>query len=157
MRIQTVMICVIALLMLSIVPVNAAVELNDRTDIFLTAFVPCADGGAGEIIEMSGPLHTLVTARINGNSVSGKFHYQPQGISGIGQTTGARYQATGVTQQTFKSILQDGQARFNYINNFRIIGQGPENNFLVHENLRFTIYPDGTMTVSHDNFSVDCK
>jgi len=27
----------------------------------------------------------------------------------------------------------------------------------VHENLHFTIDADGTMTVFHDNFSIDCK
>jgi hypothetical protein len=83
--------------------------------------------------------------------------FQPQGISGTGETTGAKYQATGVTQQSFKNSLQNGQANLTFVNNFRIIGQGPENNFLVHETLHITINANGTTTVSHDNFSVDCK
>jgi hypothetical protein len=149
--------CLVAVLAIVVVPGNAAVQVNDKTVISLTVFVPCAAGGAGEIVDLSGPLHTSVSATINGNNVSGKFHFQPQGISGTGETTGDKYQATGVTQQTFKTSLQNGQANLTFVNNFRIIGQGPGNNFLVHENLHINVNANGTLTVSHDNFSIDCK
>jgi hypothetical protein len=156
-KMQIVTIYLVALLAILVAPANAAVGVNDQTDIFLTVFIPCADGGVGEVVDLSGALHTLISSSINGNNVSGKFHFQPQGISGTGETTGAKYQATGVTQYSFKSSLQNGQASFTFVNNFRIIGQGPGNNFLMHESLHFTINADGTMTVFHDNFSVDCK
>jgi hypothetical protein len=149
--------CLVAVLAIVVVPGNAAVQVNDKTVISLTVFVPCAAGGAGEIVDLSGPLHTSVSATINGNNVSGKFHFQPQGISGTGETTGDKYQGTGVTQQTFKTSLQNGQANLTFVNNFRIIGQGPGNNFLVHENLHINVNANGTLTVSHDNFSIDCK
>jgi hypothetical protein len=83
--------------------------------------------------------------------------FQPQGISGTGETTGANYQATGVTKESFKNSLQNGQANITSVNNFRIIGQGPGNNFLVHETMHVSINADGNVTVSHDNFSIDCK
>jgi hypothetical protein len=151
------MICLVAVLTILIAPANAAVQVNDRTDISLTVFIPCAAGGAGEIVDLSGPLHTLMSFTINGNNVSGYFHFQPQGISGTGESTGTKYQATGVTQESFKSSLQNGQANFTFVNNFRIIGQGPGNNFLVHETMHMTINANGTATVFHDNFSIDCK
>jgi hypothetical protein len=149
--------CICTLLASMIVPANAAVQENDTTEIDLTIFIPCAAGGAGETVDLTGPLHTLITFTINGNNVSGFFHFQPQGISGTGENTGAKYQATGVTQESFKNSLQSGQANETFVNNFRIIGQGPGNNFLVHETLHFTINADGAVTVSHDNFSADCK
>ena len=149
--------CICTLLASMIVPANAAVQENDTTEINLTVFIPCAAGGAGETVDLTGPLHTLITFTINGNNVSGFFHFQPQGISGTGETTGAKYQATGVTQESFKNSLQNGQANETFVNNFRIIGQGPGNNFLVHETLHFTINANGAVTVSHDNFSADCK
>ncbi len=149
--------CLVAALALSLAPINAAVQVNDKTDVVIGVFIPCAAGGVGEVVFLSGPLHTLITYTINGNNVSGTYHFQPQGISGTGETTGDKYQATGVTRQSFKSSLQNGQANFTYVNNFRIIGQGPGNNYLVHETLHFTINADGTLTVSHDNFSVECK
>ena len=78
-------------------------------------------------------------------------------LVGTGETTGLKYQATGITQQSFSSSLQNGQANFTFVNNFRIIGQGPGNNYLVHETMHFTINADGTLTVSFDNLTVDCK
>jgi hypothetical protein len=148
--------CLVALAV-SIAPAGAAVQVNDKTNVNLTIFVPCAAGGAGEVVDLSGPLHTLVSATINGNNVSGYFHFQPQGISGTGETTGANYQGTGVTEESFKSSLQNGQANLTFVNNFRIIGQGPGNNYLVHETMHVSVNADGTVTVSHDNFSIDCK
>jgi hypothetical protein len=148
--------CLIALAV-SIAPADAAVQVNDKTDVNLTIFVPCAAGGAGEIVDLSGSLHTLISFTINGNNVSGYFHFQPQGISGIGETTGAKYQGTGVTEETFKNSLQNGQSNLTFVNNFRIIGQGPGNNYLVHETLHVSVNADGTVTVFHDNFSIDCK
>lgn len=150
-------VCVLAALASAILPANAAVQVNDRTDISLSVFIPCAAGGAGELVDLTGPLHTLITFTINGNNVSGFFHFQPQGISGTGETTGDKYQGTGVTQESFKTSLQNGQANITSVNNFRIIGQGAGNNFLVHETLHITINADGNVTVFHDNFSVECK
>jgi len=151
------MVCVLGALVIAIHPANASVQVNDQTDISLTVFIPCAAGGVGQVVDLTGPLHTLITFTINGNNVSGFFHFQPQGISGTGETTGEKYQATGVTQESFKTSLQDGQANSTFVNNFRIIGQGPGNNFLVHETLHFAINANGTVAVFHDNFSVECK
>ena len=72
----------IAVLVTLTLPANAAVVVNDKSEIFLSIFVPCAAGGAGEIIDVIGPLHTLVSFTINGNNVSGYVHFQPQGITG---------------------------------------------------------------------------
>jgi len=150
-------ICLLAVLTIQVVPANAAVQENDTTAISLSVFIPCAAGGAGEVVDLSSPLHTLISFTINSNNVSGYFHLQPQGISGIGESTGAKYHATGVTAESFKNSLQNGQANLTFVNNFRIIGQGPGNNYLVHETMHVKINADGTITVFHDNFSVDCK
>ena len=154
----TITMCLFAALALFTVPANAAKQVNDKSDIELSFFVPCAAGGAGELVDLSGPLHTLITFTINGNNVSGTTHFQPQGVSGTGETTGDKYQATGVTKDTsFKASFQNGQAQQTFLNNFRIIGTGPGNNFLVHELTHITINANGIVTVLHDNLSVLCK
>ena len=157
-KITTIMMLLFAALALFAVQANAAKQINDMSDINLTVFVPCAAGGAGEIVDLSGPLHTLITFAINGNNVSGKAHFQPQGIVGSGETTGDKYQATGVTKaSSFKASFQNGQAQQTFVNNFRIIGQGPGNNFLVHEVAHITFNANGIVTVFHDSFTIDCK
>ena len=154
----TLLMLLFAALALFTVPANAAKQVNDTSEINLTVFVPCAAGGAGELVDLSGPLHTLITFSINGNNVSETAHFQPQGLSGTGETTGDKYQATGVTKDTsFKVSFQNGQAQQTFVNNFRIIGSGSGNNFLVHEVLHVTFNANGTVTVFHDNFSIDCK
>jgi hypothetical protein len=147
----------LSLLTASIMAAHAAVQVNDSTNISLSVFIPCAAGGVGEVVDLTGSLHSLVSFTENANNVSGYFHFQPQGVGGTGETTGAQYNGTGVTQQSFSTSLQNGQANLTYVNNFRIIGQGPGNNFLLHETLHITFNADGTVTVFHDNFSFDCK
>ena len=134
-----------------------AITFTDNVQIpfDLIVFVPCAAGGAGEDVALSGTLHVLFHTTIdNSGGFHTKFHFQPQGISGMGLTTGDKYQATGETQGT-----DNGKVGFEstFVNNFKIIGQGPGNNFLVHENFHITVNANGEVTASVDNFSVECK
>jgi len=153
-----ILILLFAALAFFTVPANAAKQANDTSEINLTFFVPCAAEGAGELVDLSGPLHTLITFTINRNNVSGTAHFQPQGLCGTGETTDDKYQATGVTKDTsFKASFQNGQAQQTFVNNFRIIGTGPGNNFLVHEVTHITINANGIATVLHDNLSVICR
>ncbi len=153
---KTTALCLVCLLV-TMFPASGEVTVNDDVEIFLSEFVPCAAGGNGEVVDLSGRLHTVVTFTINNNNVIGHFHVQPQGVSGVGETTGLKYQGTGVTESSFKGVLQNGQANITFVNNFRIIGQGPGNDFLVHETLQIKINADGIATVTHDHFMTDCK
>ena len=123
--------------------------------IDILVFIPCAAGGAGEFVELTGNLHDLfhVTFTSSG-TFRMTFSDNPQGISGTGWTTGDKYQGTGITRDTFGGRVGYEET---FVNNFRIIGQGTGNNFLIHENLHITVNANGTMTVFHDNFSVVCK
>jgi hypothetical protein len=149
----------VAVLSIAVVSSSSGAPASSSTvstvfPIDLIVFVPCANGGAGEDVALSGNLHDLFHITVNGNSLHVKTHDQPQGISGTGLVTGDKYQATGVTQDEFNTSFGMEET---FINNFRIIGQGPGNNFLVHENFHITINANGTVTASHDNFTVDCK
>lgn len=139
--------------------VQAAVSetTNEQIDVSILAFVPCANGGAGEFIIVSGPLHILTHVTIsNSGNIHVKQHFQPQGLSGEGLTTGDKYQGTGVTQEQF-NLNGPLPITDTFINNFRMIGQGPGNNFMVHENFHVTVNANGTVTSVHDNFSVTCN
>ena len=137
---------------------SAVTSNSDITiPIDLVVFVPCANGGAGELIEVSGPLHVLSQLTIsNSGNVVLYSHFQPQGISGTGFVTGDKYQGTGITQSmnTFNTPFP---ITFTFVNNFYMIGQGPNNNFNVHETFHFTINANGEVTAFADNFSVTCQ
>ena len=135
----------------------AHVTTNEKVNVDIPVFIPCAVNGAGEFVLLSGSLHVLTTTTINGNKVSGKYHFQPQGIRGFGETTGDKYQATGVTQGEFKGSFINGQFTQTDINNFRIIGKGNGNNYLIHAVNHFTINANGKFTSVVNKFSSDCK
>jgi hypothetical protein len=121
----------------------------------IVVFVPCARGGQGEFVSLTGSLHILFVDIIDDNGgVHSKFHNQPQAVSGTGLITGDKYQAVGETQGTFNARVG---SEFTFVNNFNVIGQGPGNNFLIHETVHVTFLADGTVTANVDNFSVKCK
>ena len=135
----------------------AAVTTNESDTISFSTFVPCANGGAGEVVAGDIQLHVLLTMTINANSVTVKELFQPQGGALVGQSTGDVYRATGNTQDIQTASLTSGQSTFTFINNFRIIGPGTGNNFLAHEAFHVTVGADGTVVTTHDNVSETCK
>ncbi len=137
---------------------SAGVTQNDvNQTIPWSDFIPCANGGAGEDVSGTIDLHMLMTSTVNGNNVSGKYHFQPQGSNLVGSVSGDTYQATGVSQGTFKGSLQNGQFMATDVNNYRLIGHGPGNNLLIHEVSHITVNANGDVTVTFDKPSVDCK
>ncbi|HXC70739.1 MAG TPA: hypothetical protein VN644_12220 [Pyrinomonadaceae bacterium] len=119
-------------------------------------FIPCANGGAGELVEIVGTLHVHVHLTTNGNRVNGKLHFQPQGASGVGMVTGDVYRATGVTHEDTVP-LTDGPDNITLINIFSFIGPGPDNNFRVHQNIHLTINANGEVTADFNNTTTDCS
>ena len=100
-------------------------------------------GGCTELIHVTGELHILFHSTLTSSgSVHFKSHFQPQGVKGTGLVTGTKYEATGVTQEEFNynGPLPHTET---LVNNFRLVGQGPGNNFLVHENFHITISSNG--------------
>lgn len=137
-------------------PVTTFTE-NMIIPISLEVDIPCANGGAGDVVRFEGELHDLFHVTINQNSAMFKFHDNPQGLSATGLFSGVKYQATGVTQRQFKISASNGVYEETFINNFRIIGQGPGNNFIVHETYHVTFNANGILTAEVDNFTVECK
>src|SRR6184192_2552856 len=85
---------------------HAEVITNVSVPVNIPVFIPCAAGGAGELVVLSGDLHVLVRFTMSkSGGVHAAAHFQPQGISGIGQTTGEKYQGTGVTQDEFNARI----------------------------------------------------
>jgi len=132
-----------------------AFTVSQKIQIDFQVFVDCANGGAGELVDFSGILHDLFHVTLNGNQTVLKFHDQPEGLFGVGEITGDKYKATGVTQETTRIGVVG--VTDNFINNFKLIGQGPGNNLLIHENIHVTINGNGTLTATHDHFTAECK
>lgn len=128
---------------------------NVRFPIEIIVFVPCAAGGIGEEVLLSGNLHVLFRTTIDSRGgFHSKFHAQPQGLSGVGLTTGDRYRGTGVTQDKFNGRVG---STYTFVNNFNIIGQGPGNNAMIHQTFHVTVNARGQVTAVVDNFRATCR
>jgi len=121
-------------------------------------FVPCANGGDGETIDMSGTLHILTYTTEDANGGLHTYvHFQPQGATAVGQDTGDIYRAVGVTQQSMNIHSSGFPVTQTFVNNFRMIGPGPGNNLQMHQTMHMTIDANGTTTVDFDKPSINCN
>jgi hypothetical protein len=126
-----------------------------RTPIDGLMSASCANGGAGEDVAVSGTLHEVFHTTVDG---AGGFHVRQQfnwqGVGGIGQVTGAKYRFTG--GNVLELNMKAGSEQ-TLVNNFRVIGQGPDNNFVFHQTSHVTVNANGTVTVSHLSFQFECR
>jgi hypothetical protein len=129
---------------------------NYSEPIRFTHFIPCAAGGAGENVEFFGTLHILFRYTLNKNGIySLESEHNPNHLMGIGLSSGEKYVGTGITQ--FHQITGKINEAYTFTDNFRLIGQGPDNNFTVKETLHYTVNANGKMTVDVDNYSEECN
>ncbi len=152
---QLAMMACLGICSLAAPPAQAGKVVNQVIPLSILVFVPCANGGDGELVLLSGDAHEMVDFTADhAGGVHVKEHENFQGISGVGETTGLKYQATGATNTEFNASIGSEET---FVSNFRVIGQGPNNNFLVHENVHITINANGTVASSVDNVSIECK
>ena len=140
---------------MSVTAAQAEVVSNETASYAYSGFVPCANGGAGELLTGRIDVHNLITSTVNGNVDTGQFQFQPRG-SLVGTITGDTYQLTGVTRGTYNEILQSGEYTLTYVNSYQLIGPGPGNNLQVREIAHLTLDGDDVV-VQHDNFSIECN
>jgi hypothetical protein len=153
-RVKSSLLILALVLLANSQPLFAEVQSNIKVPVNVGVFIPCAAGGAGEVVFLTGDLHVLLRFTVTASgAIHGAFHFQPQRISGVGQTTGEKYEGTGITQDQFNARIGSEETS---VNNFRIIGQGSGNNFLIHDNFHFIMHTNGA-TAFMDNFSVDCR
>jgi hypothetical protein len=133
---------------------QAEVVTNETVSYAWSGFVPCANGGAGELVTGGIDVHNLITSTTNDNVDTWQFQFQPSG-SLVGRITGDTYKLTGATRGTYDDILQSGEYTLTYVNSYQLIGPGPANNLRVREIAHVTIDGDDVV-VQHDDFSIEC-
>jgi hypothetical protein len=152
--IQDSLAVVLALLLAFTIPAQAAVVTNTSIPISLPVYIPCVP----ESVTLTGNLHVLTSVTVDGNSgLHVDILANPQGISGTGSVTGDKYQGTGETRTGFNVGPAGFPFETTFVNNFKIIGQGTGNNYIVHDTIHLTIDANGNVTATVTNTSVDCK
>ena len=138
------------ILCLFAVAVNAQSTSTIIADLPFEIYVPCQDEWAVGTIN----LH-IVEHYNQAGEMTGIEHYQPQKGILIGQVTGKKYHANGVSQAMMNSQNENGATTYTLMDNANFVGQGG-----VHLRL-FTLYhitinANGDVTTEIDNSSVEC-
>lgn len=141
-------------------PPSLAVTSSSQTTVSFSRriWVPCANDGAGESVALLGRLevHSQATEDQQGG-VHLVTLVRPSGVIGIGFVSGQTYRGTGGTLEVEGYNYDGYPATYNFVNNFRIIGQGPGNNLLMHMTLHQTVNADGEITSDVDFRSLECR
>jgi hypothetical protein len=127
---------------------------NTTASFGYAGWVPCANGGAGELVTGTIEMHDLVTSTVNETVDASQFMSAPRG-SLVGQTTGDTYRLSGVTRGTYVELVQSDRYVATYINRYRLIGPGAGNDLTVRETTHITRAGDDVV-VRHDDFAIEC-
>jgi hypothetical protein len=121
---------------------------------FDTVLAP--EEACGEAIHLSGTLLAQFTfTESSGGNVEIGFHFNPQGVRGVGLTSGATYHATGETLGT-TTIKAKGGISDTFVNNFKIIGEGSAPNFLETDVIHLTVNAKGVVTATVEKSMIRC-
>ena len=120
-----------------------------------TLFIPCGNDGAGEEVALQGSLKIAEHIVYNDRGFTLDYHVITQGITGVGLTTGENFQASGGIKSTITGEFGEvGQYSRVFIQQLRIVGQNTV--FKVTYKVKITITPDGKITTSIEDETVDC-
>lgn len=137
----------IALVLLVQPPSLSAAATSTSVPFAQINFVPCAAGGAGELVFLSGNLHIVTGVTVDKRGgLHVVTHFQPQGATGVGLTTGDVYQGNGVTRNSQNFNAGGLPITLTSVNNFRLVAPGPGNNLQVHQVTHITINENGVLT-----------
>lgn len=139
----------------SVTAAQAGVVTNTTTSIAYAGWVPCANGGAGELVTGTIAVHDLVTSTENGNVDAWQFESEPRGTL-VGSVTGDAYRLAGLTRGTYVEGFRSGVYTATYVSRYLLIGRGTGNNLVVRETAHLTLMGDEPV-VSHDEWTITCS
>ena len=129
-----------------------AVTRNDQLPFARRVFNSCT----GEFIQLAGTVHILRSATAD---AAGGFHVRSHinlKVSGVGETTGAKYEAVQVNNFTFNAQPPFPVTRTFRIN-VRIIGQGQTGDIMESILLHFTVNANGEVTAEIRDVEFSCS
>jgi hypothetical protein len=96
-------------------------------------------------------MNTLPNGRFHG-----KYHFNEQGTTGVGLTTGRKYQFMELQNEEVR-MVGDLPYTITAISMRRAISQGSAGNFVVLNRYHVTLNADGTVVVERNDVSAECR
>ncbi len=121
-----------------------------------TLFIPCANGGAGEDVNLTGTVRIVRQEIYNNQRFTFTLHAIPDVITGVGLSTGDTCTAIGGSQSTVTGTIEyGGQYSATYIQQMRFTGQGVS--FVVKYKFHVTVTSDGEISTRIDEEEIECN
>jgi hypothetical protein len=120
-----------------------------------TEFVRCANGGAGEDVQLNGYTAFVYQIVWNDHDFSLSYHGNNHQVTGVGLSSGDSFAGSGGYEGTAMGSWVNNQWVGNTIQHLRIVG--PNAVFTVNFKLQLIVTPDGSVSVSTLERTVDCN
>lgn len=120
-----------------------------------TVFVPCANGGAGENVELTGFTNFVYQLAWNETRFVMPYHDNVHGVTGVGAISGEQFVASGGTNGTVMGSWVNSQWIGTLIRQLRIIGRNTQ--FTVTYKYHITVTSDGTVVVKNTDQTAACN
>jgi len=133
---------------------------SDRTSIVAipfdnTVFIPCANGGAGELVHITGLTNLLYTISWTDHGFTYGYHATTYKIVGTGLTSGDTFTGSGNTEGQVMGAWVNEQWLSTFVDQLRLVNS--KTSFIVKSLYHVLVNPDGTVEVKLDGQSAECK
>jgi hypothetical protein len=145
---------------------QAAADRLDQTQEITDFPVPvgtCVNGGAGEVILVSGTVHAFTSLRTDGRGgFHATVHTNLAGAAGVGTSSGDTYRVNdtaggfGTRGGAYFPPDSPSPRQLTESSDVRIISTGSGANFVIQRNFHVTFDANGVMTGGHSTFEERC-
>ena len=120
-----------------------------------TVYVPCANGGAGEYIHITGSTNFVYTISWTDQGFTYGYHANTYKIEGVGLTSGTTFVGSGFTEGQVKGSWVNDQWISTMVDQLKLVGPG--GSFIVRNSYHVTESPDGTLETKLVDHDVSCN
>jgi len=120
-----------------------------------TVYVPCANGGAGEYVHLTGSTNFLYTISWTDHGFTYGYHANSYAIKGVGLTSGVQFVASGITEGQVAASWVNEQWIAIFTDQLRVTA--PTTSFVVRNTYHATTTPDGEVLINLREREVECK
>jgi hypothetical protein len=144
-----------ALLMTTVIVLTVTITPLAKGEVILNEWIPmqgqlqsdCADGSAGEMVNISGELHVVLSQTVNNNIATYQYHTNAN-YDGVGVDTGAEYLAPGGINNTYSFQVTVGQQyEQTFVFHYNLVGKGKACNVGGHTVGHMTVNANGEVIV----------
>jgi hypothetical protein len=131
-------------------------ETTTTRDILISDFIPCANGGEGETVYVTGTERERTFWSMNDKHIIFEMSTSYQG-RGVGGTTGDTYILNDSLGSKFSFHLDGAPDSDTIIEKSNIIGQGKAPNLVLQRVSHVTVNSNGEVTASHSGLNFQCR